>query len=75
MARFLGLAADRSVRQAARRPRALTQLTVLHGLLFVLARDREPGRGWVAANWLLAQPCIWACWSAATGSHRPMRSP
>ncbi|MGP4050442.1 CDP-alcohol phosphatidyltransferase family protein [Streptomyces sp. 2A115] len=54
VARFVGLAADRSVRQAARRPRALTQLTVLHGLLFVLARDRDPGRGWVAANWLLA---------------------
>ncbi|MGP4049763.1 CDP-alcohol phosphatidyltransferase family protein [Streptomyces sp. 2A115] len=52
VARFLGLAADRSVRQAARRPRALAQLTVLHGLLFVVARD--PGRGWVAANWLLA---------------------
>jgi hypothetical protein len=53
VARFLWLAADRSVRQAARRPRALTQLTVLHGLLFVLARDRDPGRGWVAAGWLL----------------------
>ncbi|WP_151481713.1 CDP-alcohol phosphatidyltransferase family protein [Streptomyces albicerus] len=53
VARFLWLAADRSVRQAVRRPRALAQLTVLHGLLFALARDREPGRGWVAAGWLL----------------------
>lgn len=52
-ARFLWLAADRSVRQAARRPRALTQLTVLHGLLLTLARDRAPGWRWVAAAWLL----------------------
>jgi phosphatidylglycerophosphate synthase len=53
VARFLWLAADRSVRQAARRPRALTQLTVLHGLLLALARDHALGRRWVAAAWLL----------------------
>ncbi|WP_327428520.1 CDP-alcohol phosphatidyltransferase family protein [Streptomyces sp. NBC_01236] len=54
VARFLGLAAHRSVRQAACRPRALAQLTALHGLLLAAARDREPGRRWVAAGWLLA---------------------
>ncbi|PCG85375.1 hypothetical protein CIB93_14510 [Streptomyces sp. WZ.A104] len=52
--RFLGLAAHRSLRQAARRPRALAELTVLHGALFVLASGRRPGRRWVAAGWVLA---------------------
>ncbi|MBT2419379.1 CDP-alcohol phosphatidyltransferase family protein [Streptomyces sp. ISL-22] len=52
VARFLGLAAHRSVRQATHRPRALTQTTALHGLLLALTRDRG-GRAWVAASWTL----------------------
>jgi len=50
---FLWRAADRSVRQAARRPRALIQITALHCLLLAVARDRGPGRRWVAASWML----------------------
>ncbi|WP_406175873.1 CDP-alcohol phosphatidyltransferase family protein [Streptomyces sp. NBC_00996] len=53
VASFLRLAGHRSVRQAARRPRAVGQTTVLHGLLAALARDRG-GRAWVAASWALA---------------------
>ncbi|WP_406206272.1 CDP-alcohol phosphatidyltransferase family protein [Streptomyces sp. NBC_01017] len=54
VARFLGRAAHRSLRQAANRPRALVELTVLHGLLLVLAAGRRPGRLWVATSWALA---------------------
>lgn len=52
--RFLGQAADRSARQAARRPRALMQITTLHGLLLALARHRRPGPRWVATSWTLS---------------------
>lgn len=52
--RFLGHAARRSLCQAARRPRALAELTVLHGALYRVAADRRPGRRWVAASWVLA---------------------
>ncbi|MCZ4126119.1 CDP-alcohol phosphatidyltransferase family protein [Streptomyces sp. H39-S7] len=51
VARFLTLAADRSVRQAVRRPRALTEITALHLGFLTLAHGR--GRGWVAASWTL----------------------
>ncbi|MBT2450382.1 CDP-alcohol phosphatidyltransferase family protein [Streptomyces sp. ISL-43] len=54
VARFLLQAGDRSVRQAARRPQALVQITALHGLLAGLARNRRPGPGWVAASWALS---------------------
>ncbi|MDQ0841063.1 CDP-alcohol phosphatidyltransferase family protein [Streptomyces sp. V1I6] len=53
VARFLGRAAQRSLRQAARRPQALAELTVLHGLLLALARGRRPGPRWVATSWAL----------------------
>lgn len=53
VARFLWQAADRSARQAARRPRALGQITALHCLLLAPAGQRSPGRGWVAASWAL----------------------
>ncbi|NUP18561.1 MAG: CDP-alcohol phosphatidyltransferase family protein [Streptomyces sp.] len=52
VARFLWQAADRSVRQAASRPRALAQITALHGLLLALTRTRQ-GRRRVAASWTL----------------------
>ncbi|WP_328876136.1 CDP-alcohol phosphatidyltransferase family protein [Streptomyces sp. NBC_00287] len=51
--RFLGQAAHRSLRQAAHRPRALAELTVLHGVLYALATGRRPGRRWVATSWAL----------------------
>lgn len=54
VARFLGQAADRSARQAARRPRALGQITALHGLLLARAGQQRPGRGWVAISWTLS---------------------
>jgi phosphatidylglycerophosphate synthase len=47
--RFLGLAAHRSVRQVARRPRAFAQAGALHGLLFTSARDPR-ARAWVATS-------------------------
>lgn len=53
VAGFLWQAADRSARQAARRPRALGQVTALHCLLLARAGQRRPGRGWVAASWAL----------------------
>lgn len=53
VARSLWRAAERSLRQAARRPRALIQLTVLHGLLLALTGDRRPGGRWVATSWTL----------------------
>jgi hypothetical protein len=49
-ARFLGLAAHRSVRQAARRPTALAQAGALHGLLLASARSRGT-RAWVVTSW------------------------
>ncbi|MFG2878740.1 CDP-alcohol phosphatidyltransferase family protein [Streptomyces sp. NPDC048337] len=52
--RFLGRAARRSLRQAARRPRALVELTALHGVLYALADGRRPGRRWVTTSWTLA---------------------
>ncbi|NUS85780.1 MAG: CDP-alcohol phosphatidyltransferase family protein [Streptomyces sp.] len=52
--RFLWQAADRSARQAARRPRALGQVTALHCLLLTRAGQQRPGRGWVAVSWTLA---------------------
>lgn len=52
--RFLGRAAHRSLLQAARRPRALAEVTVLHGALYALAVGRRPGRRWVTASWALA---------------------
>ncbi len=51
---FLGQAAHRSLLQAARRPRALAELTAVHAVLYRLARGRRPGRRWVAASWVLA---------------------
>ncbi|MCX4582398.1 CDP-alcohol phosphatidyltransferase family protein [Streptomyces sp. NBC_01481] len=54
VARFLWQAADRSARQAARRPRALGQITALHCLLLARAGQQRPGRGWVATSWTLA---------------------
>ncbi|WP_308378024.1 CDP-alcohol phosphatidyltransferase family protein [Streptomyces sp. ISL-98] len=52
VARFLWQAADRSVRQAAHHPRALTHTTALHGLLLALTRDRGD-KAWVATSWTL----------------------
>ncbi|WP_328500498.1 CDP-alcohol phosphatidyltransferase family protein [Streptomyces sp. NBC_00457] len=43
---------DRSTRQAARRPRALTELTALHCLLLPLTRTRQDRR-WVTVSWTL----------------------
>ncbi|OKK04776.1 hypothetical protein AMK26_15935 [Streptomyces sp. CB03234] len=54
LARFLGQAVHRSVFQAARRPRALAELTVLHGALYALAAGRRPGGRWVASSWALS---------------------
>lgn len=51
--RFLGHAVCRSLRQAARRPRALAELTALHGALLAAATGRRPGRRWVATSWTL----------------------
>jgi hypothetical protein len=51
---FLGRAARRSLRQAARRPRALAELTALHGALYAVAAGRRPGRRWVSTSWALA---------------------
>ncbi|MCH0565948.1 MULTISPECIES: CDP-alcohol phosphatidyltransferase family protein [unclassified Streptomyces] len=51
---FLALAVRRSLRQAARRPRALAELTLLHGALYVPAYGRRPGRRWVTTSWALA---------------------
>ncbi|MFI7140864.1 CDP-alcohol phosphatidyltransferase family protein [Streptomyces massasporeus] len=53
IARFLAIAADRSLTQAALRPQALGQLTALHGALFAAASARR-GRRWVAASWTLS---------------------
>ncbi|MEV1079196.1 CDP-alcohol phosphatidyltransferase family protein [Streptomyces sp. NPDC050211] len=52
VARFLGQATERSARQAARRPRALAELTALHCLLLPLTRNRQDRR-WVTASWTL----------------------
>ncbi|WP_313896039.1 CDP-alcohol phosphatidyltransferase family protein [Streptomyces sp. YIM 98790] len=50
--RFVGRASRRSVVQAALRPGALLEVTVLHGA--ALAATRGRGRYWVAGSWLLA---------------------
>jgi hypothetical protein len=54
VARFLCRATDRSVRQAVRRPRALAELTALHGVLLAGTWNRGSGRGWVLSSWSLA---------------------
>ncbi|WP_096240458.1 hypothetical protein [Streptomyces olivochromogenes] len=54
VARFIGQAAHRSLRQADNRLRALTELTRLHGLLLAPAAGTRPGRRWVATSWALA---------------------
>ncbi|MET9969498.1 CDP-alcohol phosphatidyltransferase family protein [Streptomyces sp. NPDC006356] len=54
VARFIGHAARRSLRQAARRPQALAELTALHAALYALAAGRRPGPRWVTASWTLA---------------------
>jgi hypothetical protein len=51
-ARFLVAATGRSVDQARLHPRALAEVTVLHGLL--LAVVPPPGRRWVSTSWLLS---------------------
>ncbi|MFG3410413.1 CDP-alcohol phosphatidyltransferase family protein [Streptomyces sp. NPDC048142] len=53
IAAFLAVAADRSLTQAALRPRALGQLTALHSVLFAAACGRG-GRNWVAASWTVS---------------------
>ncbi|KJS63375.1 hypothetical protein VM95_03905 [Streptomyces rubellomurinus] len=50
--RFLVLAAERSWQEAARRPRALAEISLLHGALLAAGRGR--GRWWVATSWALA---------------------
>lgn len=54
VARFLREATHRSVRQAASRPVALAEITVLHGLVLALPRYGGPGWRWVAASWTLS---------------------
>ncbi|XEC32475.1 CDP-alcohol phosphatidyltransferase family protein [Streptomyces fradiae] len=54
LVRFLDHAARRSMHQAARRPRALAELTVLHGVLCAAAAGRRPGRRWVITSWALS---------------------
>jgi phosphatidylglycerophosphate synthase len=51
-ARFLVSSARRSVQQAVRHPRALTEVTVLHAALALSAGSR--GRRWVAVSWAMA---------------------
>ncbi|MFB9388551.1 CDP-alcohol phosphatidyltransferase family protein [Streptomyces coeruleoprunus] len=51
---FLGRATRRSLVQAVRRPRALAELTALHGALYAVAAGRRPGRRWVTTSWALA---------------------
>ena len=51
-ARFLVSSGRRSVRQAVRHPRALTEVTVLHAALALAAGAH--GRRWVAASWAMA---------------------
>ncbi|MFE0704174.1 CDP-alcohol phosphatidyltransferase family protein [Streptomyces sp. NPDC058872] len=51
---FLVRAARRSLLQAARRPRALAELTVLHGALCARGAGRRPGPRWVATSWALS---------------------
>ncbi|MFE9259027.1 CDP-alcohol phosphatidyltransferase family protein [Streptomyces sp. NPDC006879] len=52
--RLLWLAGHRSVRQAATRPRAVLQVSAVHGLLAALATRRRPGPRWVATAWALS---------------------
>jgi hypothetical protein len=51
-ANFLLAAAERSVDQARLHPRALAEVTALHGLL--LATAPPSGRRWISSSWLLA---------------------
>lgn len=51
-ARFAARSARRSAQQAARHPRALAEVTVLHGMLALLAG--RAGRRRVAASWVMA---------------------
>ncbi|MBI1351231.1 MAG: hypothetical protein GC156_08940 [Actinomycetales bacterium] len=51
-ARFLVAACRRSVDQARLHPRALAEVTALHGLLLAVAPPS--GRRWVSTSWLLA---------------------
>lgn len=51
-AQFLGAAAGRSVDQARLHPRALAEVSALHGLLLAVAPPS--GRRWVSTSWLLA---------------------
>ncbi|MGH3496837.1 MAG: CDP-alcohol phosphatidyltransferase family protein [Nocardioidaceae bacterium] len=51
-AKFLVAAARRSVDQARVHPRALAEVTALHGLLFAVAPPS--GRRWISSSWLLA---------------------
>lgn len=51
-ARFLASAAERSADQARLHPRALAEVTALHGLLLAVAPPS--GRRWVSTSWLLA---------------------
>jgi phosphatidylglycerophosphate synthase len=50
-ARFLLASGRRSARQAARHPRALAEVTVLHAALALAAGGQ--GRRWVAASWAM----------------------
>ncbi|GAB3257822.1 CDP-alcohol phosphatidyltransferase family protein [Nocardioides dilutus] len=51
-AQFLVAAAGRSVEQARLHPRALVEVSALHGLLLAVAPPS--GRRWVSTSWLLA---------------------
>ncbi len=50
--RFLGAATGRSLDQARLHPRALAEVSALHGLLLAVAPPS--GRRWVSTSWLLA---------------------
>lgn len=50
--RFLLLAAERSLRQAAWRPRAIAEITALHAAFVAVSRGHR--HGWVAIGWTLA---------------------
>ncbi|MGI5286502.1 CDP-alcohol phosphatidyltransferase family protein [Nonomuraea polychroma] len=49
--RFVARATRRSIRQAAPRPRAVAEVTLLHAAFLLLARGR--GAGWTTVSWLL----------------------
>ncbi|MBA0125109.1 CDP-alcohol phosphatidyltransferase family protein [Haloechinothrix sp. YIM 98757] len=50
---FLAMAARRSIRQAVARPRAIAEVTALHGLVIALGRDRRLPV-WSLVSWALA---------------------